>query len=352
MVMDFHLVNSIEIEALEWNSKEDRLRKLFKSSPSIEKSLSKEKLKWCENMLVKYRKNNHLEERSALQIIKNERNNLIKLVYPSRAGQIFYKLMNFLILEKVNAKVFIRDELKNNRSLEVKLKRAGFDDVLSKAERYMRMGQAKFTVPVSYYLNEKERIDHARQFKKDAQGYYQFEGFRTSLHDKSKSNENRQHYFSADDISIFNVKQSYDLLSGRAVLTDGTWKQFDLNDKDTDGNYRIKEFPENYGYDIEKTLSQLPLKISDQLEFTSVIISLKDGRREEAVLLKDGVEQKVFIEANPQYKSVNIYNENLKKITLAASKDIIKDGVVKLQVKKIESQPIKITRVKGKSKSI
>jgi len=350
--MDFHHVNRIEIEASEWNSKEQRLRKLFKSSPLIEKSLSKEKLKWCENMLVKYRKNNHLEERSALQIIKNERNNLIKLVYPSRAGRIFYKLMNFLILEKLKAKVLIRDELKNNRSLKVELKRAGFDDALYKAERYMRLGQTKFTVPVSYYLKENERIDHALQFKKDEQGYYQFDGFTTSLHDKSKSSESRQHYFSADEVSTFTAKQSYDLLSGRSVLTDGIWKQFDLSDIDADGNYRIKEFPENYGYDIEKALSQLPLKILDQLEFASVIMSLKDGRREEAVLLKDGVEQKVFIEANPQYKSVNIYNEDLKKITSPTSKEIIKDGVVKLQVKKIESQPLKITRAKGKSKNI
>lgn len=352
MVMDFHYVNRIETEALEWNSKEDRLRKLFKSSPLIEKSLSKEKLKWCENMLVKYRNNIHLEERSALQIIKNERSNLIKLVYPNRFEQIFYKLMNLLILEKVNAKILIRDELKNNRFLEVKLKQAGFDDALNKAERYMRLGQAKFTVPISYYLNENERIDHALQFKKDEQGYYQFDGFKTSLHDKSKSSENRQHYFSADDVSIFNAKQSYNLLSGRAVLTDGTWKQFDLNDKDADCNYRIKEFPESYGYSVEKALSQLPLKILDQFEFASLSASLKDGRRDEVLLLKEGAEQKIFIEANPQYKSLNIYNESLKKISLSDVSDNKKNKAVKLQGKKVESQHVKIPRRQGKSKSI
>lgn len=352
MVMEFHHVNRIEAEVLEWNSKEDRLRKLFKSSPIIEKSLLKEKLKWCENMLVKYRKNNHLEERSALQIIKNERNNLIKLVYPSKAEQIFYKLMNFLLLEKVNAKVLIRDELKNNQSLGVKLKQAGFDDALNKAERYMRLGQTKFTVPVSYHLNENERIDHALQFKKNEQGYYQFDGFKTSLHDKSKSSENRQHYFSADEASIFNAKKSYDLLSGRAVLTDGTWKQFDLNDNDTDSNYRIKEFPESYGYSVEKALSQLPLKIMDQFEFALLTASLQDGRREEVLLLKEGAEQKIFIEANPQYKSLNIYNENLKKISLSDVLDTKKNEVVKLQINKVESQPVKISRRQGKSKSI
>lgn len=347
--MDLRPVNRIEMETADWNSKEERLRKLFKSSPSVEKSFSKEKLRWCESMLAKYGKAGRLEERSALQIIKNERSNLIKQVYPNRSGQFFYKLMNLLILEKVNAKIQIRDELKNNRSLEDKLKQVGFNNAFSKAERYMKLGQTKFTVPVSYYLNEKERIDHSLSFKKDELGYYEFEGFKTRLHNHTKSSENRQHYFSADQAGSFNAAQAYDLLSGRAVLHEGSWKQFDLNDRDADANYRLKEFPESYGYNIEKALSQLPLKISDQLEFASLITSLKDGRREEAVILKDGAQQKVFIEANPQYRSLNIYNESLKKISLSNMQDSVKNKNIKLQTKKAETQTVKISRRQSKS---
>lgn len=347
--MDFYHVDRIELETAEWNSKEERLRKLFKSSPSLEKSLSKEKLRWCENMLTKHKNTNHLVEWSALQIIKNERSNLIKQVYPNRYGQFFYKLLNLLILEKVNAKIQISDQLKNNRSLEDKLKQAGFNNVFSKAERYMKLGHMKFTVPVSYYLNEKERMDHSLSFKKDDLGYYQFEGFKTRLHDHTKLSENKQHYFSADEPSIFNAAQAYDLLSGRSVFHEGSWKQLDLNDRDADGNYKIKEFPESYGYNIEKALSQLPLKISDQLELASLITSLKDGRREEAVILKDGSEQKVFIEANPQYRSLNIYNENLKKISLSNVQNNRKNETVKLLTKNVESQTIKNSRRQSKS---
>lgn len=350
--MEFYHVNRIVTEAAQWNSKEERLRKLFKSSPSLDNSLLKEKLRWCENMLTKYRNTNHLEERSALQIIKSERSNLIKQVYPNRYGQFFYKLLNLLVLEKVKAKIQISDELKNNRSVENKLKDAGFTNVFSKAERYMKLGQAKFTVPVSYYLNEKERIDHSLDFKKDDSGFYQFEGFKTRLHDHIKLSENREHYFSVDEPGTFNAVQAYDLLSGRAVFDEGSWKQLDLNDRDSDGNYKTKEFPQSYGYNIEKALSQLPLKILDQLALSELITSLKDGRREEAILLKDGQEQKVFIEANPQYRSLNIYSESLKKISLSNVQDSIKNENVKLEAKKVEPQSVKLSRGQRKSKSL
>ena len=223
--MDFHYVNRIEIESAEWNSREDRLRKLFKSSPSIEKSLSKEKLRWCERILVKYGKTDHLEEQSALYIIKNERSYLIKQVYSNKYGQFFYKVLNLLILKKVNAKIQVRDELKSNRSLVDKLKLAGFSSAFNKAEHYMRLGQQKFTVPVSYYLNEKERIEHSLSFKKDDLGYYEFKGFTSRLHDHSRASEYRKHYFSEEQGNSFNSVQAYNLLSGRAVFHEESWRK-------------------------------------------------------------------------------------------------------------------------------
>jgi hypothetical protein len=46
---------------------------------------------------------------------------------------------------------------------------------------------------------------------------------------------------------------------------------------------------------------------------------LVNGHRQAVTLHKDGNEQKLFIEANPQFKSINVYDENLKKISLAAA---------------------------------
>ncbi len=35
-------------------------------------------------------------------------------------------------------------------------------------------------------------------------------------------------------------------------------------------------------------------------------------------LEKDGKERKLFIEANPQFKSINVYDENLKKTSMSS----------------------------------
>ena len=46
---------------------------------------------------------------------------------------------------------------------------------------------------------------------------------------------------------------------------------------------------------------------------------LEQGQRASVTFVKDGKEQMYFIEANPQFKSVNIYDEHSRKITLATA---------------------------------
>jgi len=43
-------------------------------------------------------------------------------------------------------------------------------------DEQMKQGHQQFSVPVSYYLNDKERLDHQLSFVKDQSGQYQFEG--------------------------------------------------------------------------------------------------------------------------------------------------------------------------------
>ena len=93
--------------------------------------------------------------------------------------------------------------------------------------------------------------------------------------------------------------------------------QLDLNDKDANGNYRIKEFHSGYGYDLEKALQQLPLKeLSSKTESDKLQDALKHGNRQPIMLMKNGNEHRFYIEANPQFKSINIYDEHSRKTTL------------------------------------
>lgn len=305
--------NRVEAEIADWNSKEERLKKLFKSSSSIESSLLKEKLRCYENILIKYKRTKRLDERSALHIVKSEQQDLIRKLYPNKLRQFFHNFLNSLIVERVQVKIYTREQERNNRALFNNLQKVGFNEVFGKVERYMKLGQEKFTVPVSLYLNEKERLNHSLYFTKNEWGHYQFEGFKTALHNELNPVENRNHYFNGYD---FNSRQAYNLLAGRAVFVDGIWKQFDLNDKNGEDNYRIKEFPKDYNYSIEKAIEMLPLQIRKSLDKESVVNSLKEGEREQVVLLKDGKEQKYFIDASPQFRSLDIFNSNLKKVTL------------------------------------
>ena len=58
-------------------------------------------------------------------------------------------------------------------------------------------------------------------------------------------------------------------MNGRAVNKDLTtkegqkynaWVQMDFKDTDSNGNFKMKQFHENYGYNIEQALAKLPIK--------------------------------------------------------------------------------------------
>jgi viroplasmin and RNaseH domain-containing protein len=67
-------------------------------------------------------------------------------------------------------------------------------------------------------------------------------------------------------------------------------------------------------------LQQLPLKeLLNQSEADKLHDALKKGNRLAVSFIKNGNEQRYYIEANPQFKSVNIYDEHARKITLNAA---------------------------------
>ncbi|MFD1602938.1 hypothetical protein ACFSJW_07460 [Flavobacterium artemisiae] len=93
-------------------------------------------------------------------------------------------------------------------------------------------------------------------------------------------------------------------------------KQFNFYDKDKMDNYRLHEYPEAYGYNVSSVLNTLPLKKEDYESFEKLADSLKKGGREEAVLLIQGNEMKVYLEANPRFKTLTYYNDRMQKTSL------------------------------------
>lgn len=311
-------VNRIEMELSQWHSREERFSKLFSFSLSNNRSLLKEKLHHYERIATKYKDSQNLDERFALRMLKQERNRILKQLYPN----LVVRLVRMVLVAPLIEQIAIRQDLKkveqNNQSLHDQVQCIGFTDLSDKIEQKIRQGQEQFTIPISYYINEKKRLDHELSFAKDPTGHYQFEGYKTALQNESKPDENRQHYFKMEVGRYVDTTQAYNLLAGRAIQKETSWMQFDLNDKDSNGNYRVKEFHSRYGYDLEKTLRQLPLKeLSSKTEADKLLDALKQGNRQSIILVKNGNEHQFYIEANPQFKTVNIYDEHSRKITLA-----------------------------------
>jgi hypothetical protein len=93
--------------------------------------------------------------------------------------------------------------------------------------------------------------------------------------------------------------------------------QLDFSDKDPNGNFRIKQFHSDFGYDLEMVLQRLPLKERlNEGEADKLHEELENENRVSVSFVKGESEQRFYIEANPQFKSVNIYDEHSRKIIL------------------------------------
>lgn len=315
-------VNRVEMELNQWRSREERFSKLFNFSLSNNRSLLKEKLHHYGRIGTKYKGTKNLEERFALQILKQEKSKLLKLLYPNLLVRFVRRLLVVPLIEQIAVRKDAKEEEKNNQSLHDKVQRIGFRDLSNQIDQQIKQGHEQFNIPVSYYINEKERLNHELSFVKDQSGQYQFEGYKTTLQNESKPEEERSQYFKVQGRNPIDATEVYNLLAGRAVQKENSWIKLDFNDKDAKGNHRIKEFHSGYGYDLEKAVQQLSLKeLSNKTETDKLKHDLKQGNRLPVTLIKNGNEHRFYIEANPQFKSINIYDEHSRKITIATALD-------------------------------
>lgn len=326
--MDTNLpVNRVESDINQWRSREERLGKLFPTGIANNRVLLREKLHYYDATAARYKDTNNQDERFALRILRQERKRIEKQLYPN----VLLRLLRTLVIP-VRQQYFIKQETKkenvNQQEIKEVLLKSGFGNLSNKLEQYMKQGQPEFTIPVSYYQNEKERVDFNLFFAKDQNGKYQLETFKAQLRSESKPEETMQQTFRIEPGSAFTANEAYNLLSGRAIQKEhttiegqrqNTWMQLDFNDKDATGNFRIKEFHAGHGYDLRQMLSQLPLKEASMDAKEKLMNNLINGSRQQVTFLKEGKDQTFYIEANPQHRTINIYDEHSKKISMASA---------------------------------
>jgi len=340
-------INRVAADLEMWRNREERFEKIFPGTLRNNRPFLKEKLDHLDNLQAKYASTLNEEERVTLRILKQERNDLAKTVYPS----VLARLVRYLLLpfkQRQTEQMTMQQSAGNLQSLKETVIKSGFGQIANQMEQQIRQGQNAFSIPVNYYVNEKERMSFDVSFFKDQTGQYQLESYKASLSSEQKPAESRQQQFQLGHGELITADQAYNLLAGRAIRHEQssangshqeTWKQLDFNDRDIAGNYKMKVFPSAYGYDIKQAVQQLPLKeLLSANDTEKLFTALASGNRETVTMRLDGVEKKLHIEANPQFKSLNIYDDQLKKVSLSS---VLSNNAIRAEKQATHKIPLK-----------
>jgi hypothetical protein len=114
------------------------------------------------------------------------------------------------------------------------------------------------------------------------------------------------------------LKEAFNLLQGRAVYKEmenkegqkfKAWIELDFKQKDN-GNYKVKQYHDNYGYNLESTLKNFPIKeLQNEQQKERLLSSLQRGNRQSVTMNVEGREQMFFLQANPQFKTITVFDK-------------------------------------------
>ena len=236
----------------------------------------------------------------------------------------------------------------------------GFNETLKEA---MQAGNEKIDFPISKefssILEKSNPIDFTLHFNRGKESNMYFlnsYSAQLNLPDLSPENKHAQTFY-LNKGKGFTAKESFNLLSSRAVNKDMTnkegetynaWvqlKPFEKNAEKDNRDFQI--FNENYGYDLKQAISKFPIKEMETPEAEDRLMnSLKKGNLQSVTFSSVDGDIKKYIEAVPQFKNINVYNEDGKKQFIPherseAQKEAISTSPAESAIKETKSAGIK-----------
>lgn len=213
---------------------------------------------------------------------------------------------------------------KNFEYLRDQIKFTGFGEALEdNLKTAIEKGKPEFKLN-HYTQYGNDTVTTELNFSKSKQSdMYFFNSYQVGLQ-KEGTPERLEQTFYINKGNNITLKEAYNLMSGRSVNKDLTnkegqvfnaWIQMDFKQSSENGNFKLKHYHQNYGYDLEEALSKHPIRELTNSEFKNNLIeSLKKGNLQSATFQKDGVDQKHYIEASPQFKTINVYDGNMQRV--------------------------------------
>lgn len=202
------------------------------------------------------------------------------------------------------------------------------------------------------------------QFKKSEESdMYFFNSYTLGLKSNQYPDGIQQTFYIASKEDNITLKEAYNLMSGRSVHKElsnkegekyTAWLQIDFKEMDKNNNYKMKQYHQNYGFKLEETLWKHPIKeLGTEQGKTRLLESLERGNRQSVTLIKGGEEVKVFIEASPQFKSLNFYDAKMQRMKAdQISEKKTTEQSVKQDVKETPKQDVKEAQKNGAKRII
>jgi hypothetical protein len=213
---------------------------------------------------------------------------------------------------------------KNFDYLKDQVKYTGFGEALEgELKKNIEGLQPTFSLKHDAFYGS-DKICAELNFKKSEQtDMYFFNSYNVKLEKEGRPEALEQTFYINRGNNI-TLKEAYNMMEGRSVhkeLTDkqgekyNAWVQMDFKDADSKGNFALKHYHENYGYNLEAVLAKHPIKELDNNSHKEDLMnSLKKGNLQSATFIKDGQELKQYLEATPQFKTLTVYDADMKRL--------------------------------------
>ena len=211
----------------------------------------------------------------------------------------------------------------NFQYLKDNIKYMGFGEKQhEELEQHLRDGKEVFQLNFSAEINKKSFEATLNFRKSNNSDMYFFNSYQASL--ERRNGENVDQTFYLNKGKGVTAKEAYNLLEGRAVHKElsnkagelyKAWIQLDFDHKDKNGNNEVKQYHEKYRYDLKDAVSKFAIsELHDTEKEKALMQSLQKGNIQSVSIEKDGNVSKMFIEANPKFKTVNLYDGQMKQV--------------------------------------
>ncbi len=211
----------------------------------------------------------------------------------------------------------------NFQYLKDNIKYMGFGESMNESlVTNLKQGKPEFTLSNKTEVNKKPFEVNLNFRKSGNSDMYFFNSYNASLQ-RSNGEKVDQTFYLTKGKGI-TAKEAYNLLEGRAVFKElstkegqayKAWVQLDFESKDKHNNHEVKQFHENYGFDLKAAVAKFAIpELANAEKEGALMQSLQKGNIQSVSVEKDGQVSKMFIEANPQYKTVTLYDAQMNRM--------------------------------------